>query len=47
MIPLLYQLSYTAPGKIRGLRYWIMRGLSREKPEVFERFESFKEFVSR
>ncbi len=30
MIPLLYQLSYTAPKKIRGLRYWIMSVLSRK-----------------
>jgi hypothetical protein len=30
MIPLLYQLSYTAPGKFRGLRYCITPILSRK-----------------
>ncbi len=30
MIPLLYQLSYTAPEKIRGLRYCIAPILSRK-----------------
>jgi hypothetical protein len=30
MIPLLYQLSYTAPGKFRGLRYCIAALLSRK-----------------
>jgi hypothetical protein len=30
MIPLLYQLSYTATRKIRGIRYCIMTNLSRK-----------------
>ena len=30
MIPLLYQLSYTAPRKFRGIRYWIAAFLSRK-----------------
>jgi hypothetical protein len=30
MIPLLYQLSYTAPRKFRGIRYWITAFLSRK-----------------
>ncbi len=37
MIPLLYQLSYTAPGNFRGLRYCIELFLSSKMTEPWRR----------